>query len=110
MALTLDGNLDFDFPKTRQITVQADAVTCRASQVDMASHTCELAFGGKLVTIKGRKAHELYATIAEVGVPASGAAGTLYEAIVHLTCTIDPSALQQRGGTGATCNFAVGPE
>jgi len=55
------------------------------------------------------KVHELYATIAEVGVPASGAAGTLYEAIVHLTCAINPSALQQRG-TGTTCEFARGPE
>lgn len=109
MALALDGDLDFE--KTSQFTVQADAVTCRASQIDLATHTCDLTFGGKVVvTIRGRKAHELYATIAEVGVPASGAAGTLYEAIVRLTCTIDPSGLQQRGGAGATCQFSPGPE
>jgi hypothetical protein len=108
MALALDG--DLASLKTQPITVKADRVICRASQVDLASHACDLSFGGRTVTIKGRKAHELYATIAEVGVPASGAAGSLYEAIVRLTRTIDLAALKRRDGTGAACTFASGAE
>jgi hypothetical protein len=45
----------------------------------------------------------------EVGVPSDGAAGTLYESLSQLTCTVDLRLLQQHGGGGATCSFRPGP-
>ena len=37
-----------------------------------------------------QRLHELFATIAEVGVKPDGAAGTIYEGLSQLACTIDP--------------------
>jgi len=58
--------------------------------------------------VKGRKAHELFATIAEVGVPSDGAAGTIYESLSHLACTINPAEIKQKAGGGAECKFDPG--
>jgi hypothetical protein len=105
MSRMLAGNLDFSFPADQKITVRADAVTCRSSNVDITSRSCELTFGQKRVSLNGRQAHELFAAIAGVGVPPDGAAGSIYESIAHLTCTIDPNEVKQRAGGGAVCNF-----
>jgi hypothetical protein len=75
----------------KKITVAAGAVTCRASNVDITQHSCDLTFGAKKATTQGRKAHELYATLAAVGVPPDGAAGSIFEAVSNLDCTIDPA-------------------
>lgn len=56
--------------------MRADAVTCRASNVDIAFHACTLAFGKETVRVDGRKAHELFATLVETGVSPEGAAGS----------------------------------
>lgn len=102
------GKLNFSYPANRTIAVKADSIVCRAGNVDITAWSCELTFGKKKVTVKGRKAHELYATIAEAGVPADGAAGSSFEALSHLDCTIDPNVIGQKAGGGASCNFDPG--
>jgi hypothetical protein len=108
MARLIDDNFDFSFPKDQNIVVQADAVVCRSSDVDIMSCSCELTFGNKIATVKGRKAHELFAMIGLLGVPPDGAAGTIVEGLSHLKCTIDPAEIRQMSGGGADCKFDVG--
>lgn len=104
----LDGKLNFTYPANRTIAVKADAVVCRAGNVDITAWSCELTFGKKKVTLRGRRAHELYATVAEAGVPPDGAAGSSFEALSRLDCTIDPNVIKQKAGGGASCNFDPG--
>jgi hypothetical protein len=105
MELMLAGNLAFAFPPGKKILVEADGVTCRASDVDLTLHSCELGFGKATVALGGREAHELFATLEEAGVPPAGAAGSRIESLAHLGCTIDPNAVKARAGGGADCKF-----
>jgi len=105
MARLFDGRLDFTFPANKKISVTADSVICQAHNADITSRSCELTFGAKKVALKGRRAHELYATLTEVGVPDDGAAGTIFESLSHLVCTIDPNEIKQKLGEGADCKF-----
>jgi hypothetical protein len=88
-----------------RIAVAADKVICRVSNVDITARSCELTFGKKTQSITGREANEVYATEAMVGVPADGAAGTIYEGLATLTCTLDPQAIRQKDGSGAQCSY-----
>lgn len=108
MARMFAGYLNFRFPANRKITIKANSIVCRAGNIDITQRSCELTFGSKKVTLSGRKAHEMYATIAEVGVPVDGAAGTIFESLSHLVCTIDPNEVKQKAGGGATCSFDPG--
>lgn len=105
----LDAENNFYWPIGRKITVQADAVVCKASNVDITARTCDLAFGKKKLTIKGRAGHEIFATIAEAGVASEGAAGSIYESLSHLRCVIDPRQVFDKAGAGADCKFTPGP-
>jgi hypothetical protein len=104
----LRPNPNFSYLAERKISVAADSIVCRQSNVDIAARSCELTFGEKKVTVKGRKAHELFATIAEAGVPPDGAAGTIYESLSHLACAIDSGEVKQKTGGGAECKFEPG--
>jgi hypothetical protein len=108
MARLLDGRLASACAPNRKISVTADSVVCRAGNVDITAHSCQLGFGVRKITITGRKAHELYATLVEVGVPSDGAAGTIFESLSHLACTIDPNEVKQKSGGGADCTFDPG--
>ena len=77
-------------PPPERVVVKAGNVVCRASNVDITEHSCAITFGHRTVDLKGRRAHELYATIDEVGVPPDGAAGSVFESLSKLDCTIDP--------------------
>ncbi len=101
----LNGQTNVPYLPNKKITVAAGAVTCRANNVDITQHSCDLTFGAKKATTQGRKAHELYATLAEVGVPPDGAAGSIFEAVSNLDCTIDPAEVKQKAGGGAHCTF-----
>ena len=92
MARRFAGHLDFSFPANQKIAIRADAIACQSSNVDITSRSCELTFGPKRVTLRGRKAHELFATLAEAGVPPDGAAGTIHESVCR------PPALRPRSG------------
>jgi hypothetical protein len=102
----LDGKTDFSFPAGKTITVGAEKVTCRAGNVDITSHSCDLSFGGQVMSLTGRNAHELFATLAEIGVEPDGAAGSVFEAVSNLKCTIDPNEVKQKSGGGAECHYA----
>ena len=39
------------------------------------------------------------------GVPSDGAAGTIYEGLANLKCTLDPQAIKQNDGGGAECSY-----
>lgn len=108
MTYMLNGNLNFSYPAAKKITVKADAIVCRASNVDISVHSCELTFAGHKRTISGRTAHEMFATLIEIGIPGDGAAGTIFEALKSLDCSIDPNGVKQRDGGGASCSFTPG--
>jgi hypothetical protein len=91
----------------KKIVVTADKIVCRTSNVDITLRSCELAFGKTTKTINGRAANELYATQAMAGVPADAAAGTNYESIARLSCTLDPQAIKQKDGSGASCTYEM---
>jgi len=96
------------FPPNRKISVTADSVVCRASNVDITSRTCELAFGAGKRLLKGREANELTATLAAAGVAPEGAAGSIIESVTKLACTIDPNEIRQKAGGGGQCAFETG--
>jgi len=108
MGQLLRPSPNFSYLANKKIAIEADEIVCRQSNVDITARSCELTFGAKKVTVKGRKAHELFATIAEVGVPPDGAAGTIYESLSHLSCAIDPEEIKQKAGGGAECKFDAG--
>jgi hypothetical protein len=93
---------------TGKIAVEADSVVCRVSNVDITSRSCNLVFGKETITLNGRRSHELYATLIEVGVQPEGAAGSMIAGIKTLKCTIDPQEIKQKAGGGADCSFDVG--
>ena len=106
LAAYLDGQPKMGFPPGKKIIVRADAVICRISNVDITAKSCSLTFRGKTASIAGRPAHELYATLVDIGVASLGAAGSLIAGVKNLECTIDPAEVSQEGGGGANCTFA----
>jgi hypothetical protein len=106
MARLFVGDLNFPFSADRIISIHADAVVGRASNVVITSRSCDLKFGTKRAALKARKAHELVAS--GVGVPEDGAAGSVFESLSRLTCTISPHEIQQKAGGGADCRFDKG--
>ena len=106
LAKFLNGQANITYPTGQTIAVAADKVACRAGNVDLTSHSCELAFDSKTVMLSGRRAHELYATLAEIGVAPDGAAGSTFEALSNLKCTIDPNEVKQKSGGGAHCDYS----
>jgi hypothetical protein len=108
LAVLLDGK-PTKTSMWRMIVVKSDAVVCRAGNVDITNFRCDLTFGPRKVSLQGRHAHELFATILEAGISGEGAAGTIYEALHNLSCTIDPPTIAQNSGAGADCTFDPGP-
>jgi hypothetical protein len=53
----------------------------------------------------GRAAHELYATLIEIGIAPDAGAGSVVEALSNLKCTIDPNEIIQNPGGGAHCQY-----
>ena len=97
------------FPTTQTMTLRVDSILCRVSNVQIAIRSCVLTFGNRSNNLTGRGAHEIYATLVEIGNPSSGAAGSVYENLTQVSCTIDPQALRQSGGGGASCTFTPAP-
>ena len=97
-----------DVRYARKITITADKIVCRASNVDIAARSCELTFNGKKQTLTGRRASEIFATEVMAGVPSDGAAGSVFAGLSNLNCTLDPKAIKQTDGSGASCTFEPG--
>ena len=94
-------------PALAPFHVKADSVACRAGNVDPTHHDCTLKFGAATRTLNGRAAHELFATLEENGVPGDGGAGSIFETLSALDCTITPADFGT--GAGAACTYAPGP-
>lgn len=106
MAMLFAANSDIPYKKP--ILVTADRIVCRTSNVDITFRSCELTFGTKVRTLNGSTANEIFATEALAGVPPDSAAGSNFESLSKLTCTIDPNAIRQKDGSGANCTFETG--
>ena len=88
-----------------KISVTADSVVCRTSNVDVTARTCELTFGIRKRILTGREANEVSATGLAAGAASEGAAGSIVESISKLECTIDPNEIMNKGGGGVVCTF-----
>jgi hypothetical protein len=108
IARLFRGNTNFGFTPNTKISVDAETVVCRVSNVDITSRSCELNFGARKRTLTGRDANEVGATMAAAGIPSEGAAGSSIESISKLRCTIDPNEIMQKAGGGAQCSFETG--
>lgn len=97
-----------DIPYRKKIVVTADKIVCRTGNVDITVRTCAISFGKKLKTVNGSTANEIFATEALAGVPSDGAAGSVFESLSKLSCTIDPDAIRRKDGSGAECSFGPG--
>jgi hypothetical protein len=106
IAKFFNSQTDVAYPAGETTLISADKVTCRASNVDITAHSCDLIFGKKTVMLMGRRAHELYSTLAEIGVPADEAMGSTFEAVANLKCAILPSEVKQKAGGGAHCDYS----
>jgi hypothetical protein len=108
MARLFAGNHAFLYVTKKKLSVTADTVVCRTSNVDIAARSCDLTFPISKKTLRGREANELYATAATAGVSADGAAGSNIESFSKLSCTVDPKEIRQKAGGGAECSFETG--
>jgi hypothetical protein len=96
---------DTNFPYTAKITVTADKIVCKTSNVDLTARSCELKFKNTSKTLKGRDANEVHATAAMAGIAPEGAAGSNIESLSKLSCTLDSKALKDKAGAGAECAY-----
>ena len=96
-----------DIPYKKPVVVTAGRIVCRAGNVDITVRNCEVTFGKKTRTVNGSTANEIFATEALAGVPPDGAAGSRFESLTKLSCTIDPNAIRRRDGSGASCTFEI---
>ena len=90
-----------------KLTVTAESIVCRVSNVDITARSCELTFDKFARTLKGREANEVNATLAAAGAVAEGAAGSMIQSVTNLTCTLDPNVIKDNAGGGADCSFAA---
>jgi hypothetical protein len=97
-----------DVPSKKVIVVTADRIVCRTGNVDITVRNCEVTFGKKTKTVNGSTANEIFATEALAGIPPDGAAGSNFESLTKLSCTIDPNAIRRKDGSGADCTFQPG--
>jgi hypothetical protein len=105
IARLFAGDSNFPVKAIKTLSVTADNVVCRTSNVDIAARSCELTFGTAKRSVKGRAANEIFATAVTAGVPSDGAAGSNFESFTKLNCTIDPHEISQKAGGGADCSF-----
>ena len=108
IAGLFDGNIRMSYP-LKKLSVDADTVMCRISNVAIADRSCEIAFKKGKRSLKGRAANEVYATLASAGITAEGAAGSMIESISKLSCTLDLGEIKQNAGGGASCSWQSGP-
>ena len=91
----------------KKLSVTAESITCRISNVAIAERSCELTFKKGKRSLKGREANEIFATLGSAGVVAEGAAGSMIEGVTKLNCTLDPAVIKDNSGGGADCSFGT---
>jgi len=102
------GHTNFGFTPSTKISVTANTVVCRVSNVDITARTCDLTFSVGKRALTGREANEIAATAAAAGASAEGAAGSTIESLSKLVCTLDPNEIMKKAGGGAECAFENG--
>jgi hypothetical protein len=107
IAGLFDGNIRMSYP-IKTLSVEADTVTCRISNVAIADRSCEIAFRKGKRSLKGRAANEVFATFASARVTAQGAAGSMVASLSKLSCTLDLGKIRQNDGSGADCSWEGG--
>jgi hypothetical protein len=107
IAGLFDGNTRMSYP-IRTLSVGADTVMCRVSNVALADRSCEIVFKKGKRSLKGRAANEVFATLSLAGVAAEGAAGSMIENVSKLSCTLDLGKIRQNDGSGADCSWESG--
>jgi hypothetical protein len=105
VARLFDGNSSFGFTPKKKLSITAESIVCRVSDVDIVARTCDLTFKHGKRAVTGRQANEIYAIVAAAGVAPEGTTGSTIESISKLECTIDPNEIKQRAGGGAECSF-----
>jgi len=108
IAGLFDGNTRMSYP-LKKLSVDADTVMCRVSNVAIAERSCEITFKKGKRSLKGHAANEVYATLASAGITAEGAAGSMIESVAKLSCTLDLGEIRQNAGGGADCSWETGP-
>jgi hypothetical protein len=108
IARLFGGRTNFGFTPNTKISVTAESVVCRTSNVNITARTCDLTFGVRKRTLTGREANEVSATGLTAGASSEGAAGSIIESISKLDCTIDPNEIMKKAGGGAQCTFETG--
>jgi hypothetical protein len=105
MARLFAGDSNFFVKSSKPISVTADEIVCRTSNVDIAARSCQMTFKASKRSVRGARANELFATLATAGVTPEGAAGSNFESISKLNCKVDPNEIRQKAGGGADCSF-----
>jgi hypothetical protein len=108
IAGLFEGNTRMSYP-LKKLSVDADTVMCRISNVAIADRSCEITFKKGKRSLKGHAANEVYATLASAGITAEGAAGSMIENVSKLSCTLDLGEIKQNAGGGADCSWQTGP-
>jgi hypothetical protein len=108
MARLFRGNTNFGFVANTKISVAADSVVCKTSNVDITMRSCEVTFANGKRALTGSQANEISATALAAGATSEGAAGSMVENLSKLVCTIDPNEVMKKAGGGAQCTFETG--
>jgi hypothetical protein len=108
IAGLFDGNIRMSYP-LKKLSVDADSVMCRISNVAIADRSCEITFKKGKRSLKGHAANEVYATLASAGITVEGAAGSMIQNISKLSCTLNLGEIKQNAGGGADCSWQAGP-
>lgn len=108
IARLFSGERNFVPPANKKLSVTADSIVCRVSDVDITARLCKLEFKSGTRTLKGRDANEINATLTTAGVASEGAAGSIIESLSKLVCTLDCNEIGQKAGDGAKCAFEIG--
>jgi hypothetical protein len=107
IAGLFDGNIRMSYP-IKTLSVSADTVMCRVSNVATADRSCEIVFKKGKRSLKGRAANEVFATLSSAGVAAEGAAGSMIGNVSKLSCALDLGKIRQNDGSGADCSWESG--
>ena len=104
LARLFAGRTNFRYPADRTFLVSADKIDCRVSNVDIIARSCGELTSAPAAAPSRPRCHELDATLAMVGVPSTAPPARSTRAVMQLLCTIDPNAIKQKDGSGASAS------
>lgn len=87
------------------ITFQVASVHCQRGDVELQEHRCQITYGSAVTALNGEEGANITANMAQAGVFADGAAGTIHFDMTNVTCTIKVAELKAPDGGGASCTY-----